>query len=57
MRREKIKPLTYAEKRELAELWRKAGEVAAKKNQRLAPQWITDTGERAALEQLRKESK
>lgn len=51
----KVKPLSYAEKREFAELWRKAGEAAAKKGQKLAPQWITDIGPRAALEELKKE--
>ena len=53
MKREK--PLNRDEKAELATLWRKAGAAAEKKGQKLAPQWITDMGERAALEELRKE--
>lgn len=50
----KVKPLNYAEKRELAELWRKAGEAAAREGKKIAPQWIADMGERQALEELRK---
>lgn len=51
----KEKPLSYEEKREFADLWKKAGDDAASRGQRLAPQWITDMGERAALEELRKQ--
>lgn len=53
MRREK--PLNYAEKQELRSLWEKASAAADAKGEKLAIQWITDMGQRAALEQLRKE--
>lgn len=53
MKKPREKPLSYAEKRELAELWQKAAEAARAEGKSVAPQWVTDVGQRAALNELR----